>query len=263
MNYNYHTHTTRCRHAKGTPEEYIQRAIENGIRYMGFSDHAPFICSDGFEAGYRVPMAEVTDYFAELNELRQKYADKIDIKIGFEMEYYPEQFAQMLQTVVDFGAEYLILGQHFLQEEHPIGTHTIKPSDDIDRLQRYVSCVVSAIESGAFSYVAHPDILNFTGDPEVYRTNFRKICVASRACNVPLEINFLGIRENRTYPTEAFWQIVGAEKAPVTFGFDTHDVLSAYDGDSLKKALQMVEKYELNYIGMPRLENPKHANIYK
>ena len=35
MNYNYHTHTFRCNHANGTPEEYIQRAIENGINYIG------------------------------------------------------------------------------------------------------------------------------------------------------------------------------------------------------------------------------------
>ena len=33
MNYNYHTRTYLCRHASGTPEEYVQRAIENGIKY--------------------------------------------------------------------------------------------------------------------------------------------------------------------------------------------------------------------------------------
>lgn len=71
---------------------------------------------------------------------------------------------------------------------------------------------------------------------------------------MPLEINFLGIRENRTYPTEAFWQIAGEEKAPVTFGFDAHNVQSACDSTSLEKALQMVEKYRLNYIGMPELK---------
>ena len=41
MDYNYHTHTARCGHAVGEDEEYVKRAIECGIKYMGFSDHAP------------------------------------------------------------------------------------------------------------------------------------------------------------------------------------------------------------------------------
>ena len=57
MNYNYHTHTTRCGHASGTEREYIERAVANGVRYMGFSDHATFVFPDGFESHYRVPLA--------------------------------------------------------------------------------------------------------------------------------------------------------------------------------------------------------------
>ena len=33
MDYNYHTHTHRCHHATGEMEEYIVRAMENGIKY--------------------------------------------------------------------------------------------------------------------------------------------------------------------------------------------------------------------------------------
>ncbi len=78
-------------------------------------------------------------------------------------------------------------------------------------------------------YVAHPDIFNFVGDNKIYQEEMRKLCIASRELNVPLEINFLGIRENRNYPTDAFWQVAGEEQAPVTFGFDAHDVESAFD----------------------------------
>ena len=47
MNYNYHTHTTRCGHASGTEREYIERALANGVEYMGFSDHSTFVFPDG------------------------------------------------------------------------------------------------------------------------------------------------------------------------------------------------------------------------
>ena len=35
---NYHTHTTRCRHAAGSDEEYVRCAIDNGLQILGFSD---------------------------------------------------------------------------------------------------------------------------------------------------------------------------------------------------------------------------------
>ena len=39
---NYHTHTTRCRHASGTEEAYVQAAIQGGLEILGFSDHTPY-----------------------------------------------------------------------------------------------------------------------------------------------------------------------------------------------------------------------------
>ena len=190
MNYNFHTHTIRCGHARGTPEEYIKRAIEGGIKYMGFSDHMPYICTDGYEATYRVPVSEVEEYVSEISLLRDKYKDIIDIKIGFEMEYYPKYFKNMLKNAIKYGAEYLILGAHFTDEEHPGGIHTIKETDSIEKLKEYVSCVCEGIKSGVFTYIAHPDICNFTGDDKFYNEEMRKICVFSREFQVPLEINF-------------------------------------------------------------------------
>ena len=39
---NYHTHTTRCNHATGTEEEYVQSALERGLEILGFSYHTPY-----------------------------------------------------------------------------------------------------------------------------------------------------------------------------------------------------------------------------
>ncbi len=253
MNYNYHTHTYRCHHASGTPEEYIKRAIECGITHMGFSDHVPFKFPDGFEAGYRVSEAEAESYVSEIATLREKYRDKIDIKIGFEMEYYPDYFKEMLNNAVKFGGEYLILGQHFLKPENLGGPSSVEKNESIEDLKKYVSLVTEAIKSGAYTYVAHPDIFNFAGDISDYNEEMKKICIAAKECNVPLEMNFLGIRTCRRYPRDEFWQIVGEIGSPVTFGFDAHDAQNAFDGESLGKAKQLVEKYKLNYIGMPEI----------
>ena len=197
MIYNYHTHTARCRHAFDTDEEYVLRAIEGGVKYMGFSDHAPFVFHDGHESHYRIPMNEAQDYFNEINRLREKYKDKIDIKIGFELEYYPDYFEDMLKTARELGAEYLILGQHYLGNEIPNGVPAKKATNNPDDLRLYVDNVIAAIKSGVFTYVAHPDIMKFIGDDEIYRAEMTRLCLAAKKYDVPLEINFLGMRAGK------------------------------------------------------------------
>ena len=39
---NYHTHTTRCKHAFGEDEAFVQAAITAGFDVLGFADHAPW-----------------------------------------------------------------------------------------------------------------------------------------------------------------------------------------------------------------------------
>ncbi len=50
MRIDLHNHTTRCNHAEGTIDEYIQKAIELGIDIYGFSEHAPM----DFDPEYRL-----------------------------------------------------------------------------------------------------------------------------------------------------------------------------------------------------------------
>ncbi len=254
MNYNYHTHTFRCNHATGTEEEYILRAIENGIEYMGFSEHIPLVFPDGFQSLYRMPWELTEDYFSTLKSLREKYKNEIEIKIGFEMEYYSELFEDMIKNAKEFGAEYLILGHHFVYPEYPVKRYC--GYDDItkEELGLYADSVVEAMKTGVFSYVAHPDVINFTQDSSLFKEQMRKICVASRELKIPLEINFLGIRQKRYYPNDLLWQVAGEEQSPVTFGFDAHDVMAAFDGDSLVKAKEMIKKYNLNYTGKPEIK---------
>ena len=254
MDYNFHTHTARCRHASGTDEEYILRAIDCGIRDMGFSDHMPLSFSDGHESGFRVPIAQAGEYMADLSALREKYKDQINLHIGFEMEYYPSRFEEMLASARAYGAEYLLLGQHLIGEEWPNGFYVLNASDNPDHLKEYTDCVVAAIESGVFTYVAHPDLCNYTGDDmELYTQQALRICNASLKHNIPLEINLLGIRAQRSYPSERFWAIAGQVGCPVTFGFDAHKPEHAFDGESLPVAEDMVRKFNLNYIGKPNL----------
>jgi histidinol-phosphatase (PHP family) len=256
MDYNLHTHTIRCSHALGQDEEYVIRAIDRGLKVFGFSDHVPLALLDGFESTYRVQTKDASDYALSVNALKEKYKEKIKIYLGFEMEYYPDIFDDMLKYVKDLGAEYLVLGQHFIGPEYPRGNnndYTYYQTDDIKVLKKYCDLVVEGIKTGVFTYVCHPDIINFNGDIKTYREQVERICKASKEYDVPLEINFLGIRENRVYPREEFWSVAGKIGSPVTFGSDAHNPMHVVKEDDLITAKEIVKKYDLNYIGRPKI----------
>ena len=253
MIYNYHTHTVRCHHAVDSDEEYIKKAIEAGIKYLGFSDHAPVPFSGGRGFHYHMDIEEGEEYVNTIRGLADKYKNDIHISVGFEMEYYPSCFEQMLNLARNFRADYLILGQHFIGDEYPDGRGSRAYTENPKHLKEYVENVIKGIESGVFTYVAHPDIINFGGDEDLYRTEMTRLCQASKKHGIPLEINLHGIQNNRFYPSERFFEIAGQIGAPVTFGMDVHDSASILDKDQVYKAAEMVKRHGLNYIGMPKL----------
>jgi len=253
MNYNYHTHTYHCGHASGQPEEYVKNAIDFGIKHLGFSEHGPYPFEGEWKGMHTLRIHEIPVYFAEIEALRQKYRNDIEISIGFEIEYFPDKFPSTYEFLRKIGAEYLILGQHFKHGIYTGGHHVIKPTDSQDDFRKYVSEVTEAMETGAFTYVAHPDMFNFTGNETVYADEMRKICIASKRLNIPLEINCQGICDNRIYPAERFWAVAGVVGCPVTIGIDAHSPEAMLDSKSLSRAEEIIEKYRLNYIGKPTL----------
>ncbi|MBR6004786.1 MAG: hypothetical protein IK063_01005, partial [Clostridia bacterium] len=83
---------------------------------------------------------------------------------------------------------------------------------------------------------------------EIYEKENRRLCRAAAQAEIPLEINFLGIRDNRHYPNDKFWKIAGEEGCTAVFGFDAHKAQAAYDGDSLPEAQRIVSEYGLKLV---------------
>ena len=91
MKTNYHTHTARCGHAVGTDEAYIEAAIAQRYDVLGFSDHVPWPYKSGFtHPGVRMTVGELDGYVGDIRALKEKYADRISLRVGFECEYFPE-----------------------------------------------------------------------------------------------------------------------------------------------------------------------------
>lgn len=221
MKYNYHTHTFRCHHAAGKERDYIENAIRAGMKELGFSDHAPQFFPGDYYSNFRMRPEELEDYVSTLDALRREYKDDITIRIGLEAEYYPAYFPALLPFVRQCGVEYLILGQHFLGNE--IGApYSGAPTEDERILAQYTSQVLEGLRTGCFSYLAHPDLVRFTGDDAVYRRHIEPFCRAVKELDIPLEINFLGIMDHRHYPCGKFFSIAAEVGNRFVLGMDAH-----------------------------------------
>lgn len=244
---NYHTHTPRCLHAEGTEEAYIQAAQEAKMEILGFSDHTPQFYPDGRVSTIRMLPRKLPGYVRTLEALRAKYGQNLQIHIGLEAEYYPDLFPELLSFIRDNGVEYLLLGQHWCGNE--IGEpYNGRETADEARLERYCHQVAEAMQTGLFTYIAHPDILNFVGDAAVYEKHIRFLCREARDNKIPLEINLLGMTNNKHYPNPAFWRIAGEEGCLTVIGADAHTPRGLIVPEQEGNALQMVKDYDLQLL---------------
>lgn len=218
---NYHTHTFRCGHAVGEDKEYIEAALNAGLKVLGFSDHTPMPFPSGHHSGHRVPLDKADDYFYSLSELKKEYKNDIEIHIGVETEYYPETFDLYCEYMSQFPCEYMILGQHFLWREED-GISSFHKSDDPEKLRSYFKNVLQAVKTGKFLYIAHPDVINYTGDIEIYNTETRNFLKEIKKLEIPIEINCLGLSDDRHYPNKKFFKIAAEIGNRVVVGIDAH-----------------------------------------
>lgn len=95
---NFHTHTIFS-DGKNTPEEIVKVALEQGFSAIGFSDHAytPY--------DLRYCMKDEGGYIKEIEKLKEKYKDKIEIYLGVEEDSH---------ALVDrFRFDYIIGSCHY------------------------------------------------------------------------------------------------------------------------------------------------------
>lgn len=244
---NYHTHTWRCNHASGTEEEYVQAGLAARLQILGFSDHSPYLFPGEYYSGFRMRPEQLDGYVDTVLGLRERFAGQIDLPLGLELEFYPALLPQLLPVLRDRPIDYLLLGQHFVGNE--MGEHySGRPTADAGILRRYCHQSMEAMQSGLFTYFAHPDLICFAGDRSVYREAMGELCREAKACAVPLEINLLGIREGRNYPDSVFWELAAEEGNQVILGCDAHSPGALTEGKAEKTALELVKKLGLELL---------------
>lgn len=198
----------------------MEQGIKNGLKILGFSDHSPYVFDNGYTSNFRMSLEETEQYVNEIAELRELYKDKIQIYIGYEMEYYPKHFDKTIEFINQYEYDYIILGLHATNNEYD-GAWAGAPCKEED-FKQYVKQVIEAIKTERFLYIAHPDVIGYREDENIYRKEMLKLCNTALEYDLPLEFNLLGFEENRAYPYKPFWKLAAQVGNKVILGCDAH-----------------------------------------
>lgn len=259
---NFHTHTTRCRHADGEDREYVEAAIKAGYKVLGFSDHCPWAFPEGYDSTIRMKLNEIDGYFSSLESLKKEYASDVKIYIGYETEYYPELIPAQDEILKDYPVDYMIQGQHNIQPEYRDQYYTGAETFDEKRLEDYVELCIAGMKTGRYLYLAHPDLINYAGDKTVFNKHMTKLFTYLKEENIPLEFNILGFFQERSYPSRKFLELAKEVGNNIIIGVDAHSPSLLADTKTIKRAVSMISEYDIPLYNGDFLEERINAGKY-
>ena len=229
---NLHTHTDFC-DGKDTAEEMVIAAIEAGCRTLGFSGHSYL------EFGVDWCMTEegTREYIKEVKRLKRKYADKIEIALGTECDYFSKICAN------DY--DYIIGSVHYVQKNGvniPVDDTREKVVSYIKELYSgdalayarvYYACFADLKDKTNCDIAGHLDlIVKFNANNSIFDeecTVYRKYALAVLDSllerDVIIELNTGGISRGfrrDPYPAAFLLERIAEKKGRITITSDCH-----------------------------------------
>jgi histidinol-phosphatase (PHP family) len=221
-----HIHTQLCRHASGTPLEYVAAAQEAGVEVMAFTDHLPLL--SGAETDYAMRWHELPDYVADIGQLKHRAADP-EVLLGVEADWTPGCASELRSVLAEYPFDVVLGSVHFIDEwafDDPDLTARYAEWD-IDALwMRYFGDVAEAASSRLFDVMAHPDLIKKfrylpSFDPQgLYEEAARAFAEAG----VAIEVSTAGLRKPcaELYPAQGFLETCRRHGVAATVGSDAH-----------------------------------------
>ena len=244
----FHTHTFLCKHAVGSPLDYVRKAED--CAGLGFSDHCPYP-HDNVWNNCRMDASDVPFYLQMVEKAKEEA--EFPVFLGFECEWLP-RFESWYKDYLraELGVDYLVFGSHWLPVDGDlVWAPNLQSKKDITD---YVDFTIQGLQTGLYDFLAHPDLfLAFCThiDSELIKISSYLI----DACidlNIPIEINGAGslapkiIRdgiEESGYPATAFWEIARDKRATIICNSDAHDpknvLYGAYSAHQFAKKLDI------------------------
>jgi histidinol-phosphatase (PHP family) len=240
---NYHCHSSFS-DGTGSPEDIVLEAIRLGMRSIGISEHAPL----PFVTSWNMPLSRTAEYFENIQNLKFKYKNQIEIYCGLEIDYINEIYNQINQLVKFYNIDYIIGSIHFLgiknngefwntdgdAEEFNDGAEQIFENNGEKMVESYFDAVTEMINLLKPTIIGHIDKFRmhnlgnkfFDEDSIYYKNAAIEALRTAKRNNCIIEFNTRGLYKHSgqiTYPSEWMLKQMQLNKIPVTVNSDSHN----------------------------------------
>lgn len=236
---NYHSHCSFC-DGRAPLEEFVKEAIRQGFYSYGVSSHAPL----PFPTQWTMEWEQMDAYLDEFNNLRQKYADEIELYVGLEIDYLNEESNPSVARFTELSLDYRIGSVHLLYdaagEVVDIDCSPAVFKERVDRhfngdvlgvIRMYFDRLFRMVELGGFDVLGHADKMHYNAscyhpgllDEPWYEALMKDYfsLVASRGYLV--EINTKAYDSLGTfYPNSRYWELMKEYQIKVLVNSDAH-----------------------------------------
>lgn len=222
MNFDYHMHTTLS-DGHNTHEEMVLNAIEKGFDEIGFSDH---FCIKQ-PCSWAIGADAIAHLEEKILEVKEKYADKISILFGIEVDYFNDREEEIRESLEPFNFDYVIGSIHFLDGwNYDTDKSRYEDFSNDFLYEWYFHELQKAAKSGLFDYMGHPDLIKkFRIWPETSKIElFEETATVFAKSGVAFEINTSGKDRpcGEFFPGTALLKAFCSAGVPVTLGSDSH-----------------------------------------
>lgn len=233
----YHIHTPYCGHAQGKIIEYVESAIQKGIREICFTDHlGRYYLKESQKKRYwdwGMNELNLARYFLELEDISQTYKNEIAIKTGLEVDYIEGAEDILMPLITTHSFDYILGSIHCLPLfgwKH-LSNYTVQDSWPV--FKEYFRTAKAAVSSGIFSGLAHIDFIwRYSKWPDK-KTNeifaaLEETAQAAALHDCAIEINSNGYLWSQIYnirggdPFNILMENIKKYNTPITIGSDAH-----------------------------------------
>lgn len=246
-----HIHSPFCPHGtKDTLDEYVEKAIQLGYEEISFTEHAPL--PEGFTDSTptkdsAISIDQLQNYFAEVNRVKQKYLDKINVLVGLEVDYI-EGYENEITHFLNQNGKHLddaILSVHFVKiaddyvciDYSPdVFEKAIAQCGSVEVVhETYYRTVLKSVHANLGTYkpkrIGHMTLIKkfqqrFPTNKS-FHANIQTILLAIKKHNYELDYNGAGTAKplcRETYPPIDIARQAQQIGIPLIYGSDAHQV---------------------------------------
>lgn len=231
MRFDLHTHHERCGHATGTIRHYIEAAIEKGLSVIGISDHSPYFASEEDQLHPNIAMAksEFARYVEEVLELKKEYAEKIEVLLGVESDFFPESADIYRHIYEQYPFDYIIGSVHYTRGVSIFNKKRwrgLSETEQVEQKEYYYDLIQQSARSGMFQILGHIDAMKgfYPAFSDIKTPKVEETLKVISECETAIEINTSGKTKyvGGWYPSDEMLEWALHYGIDVTFGSDAH-----------------------------------------